>query len=135
MHLVCLCEALPDTYPKFVKWFQGHNRGHGSPIVRELKILDINMKEQDANYWATLLHRNISFYEDYSRHDLPNERLEKLAKWIRRLTPLEPHNLKIDPEIEKNLSKSFKQVLGDWVYMYPLGKLPDKKDGSGLEMI
>lgn len=135
MHLVCLTEALPDTYPKFVKWLQSNNIGHGSPIVREMKILDINMKEKDANYWAALMQRNVSFYGDYTRHDMPRERLEKLAKWVRRLTPLEPHNLKIDEELVKKLPMNFHQVMGDWVYIYPLGKLPDKKDGSGLEMI
>lgn len=135
MHLICIYESFPDTFPKFCEWLQKQSHGHGHPMVREMKIVDIAMKEQDANYWAALLSKNVGFFGDYTRHDLPKDKLEKVAKWVRRLTPLEDHKITIDEKLVEILPSSFQTRPGDWVYLYPLGKLKDKFDGSGIEVL
>lgn len=130
MHLICVAESLPETYPKFVEWMQRQSFGHGSPVVREMKILDINMPEKDMNEFCALLQRNISFFEDYTRHGIPQAKLEGVCKWARRLLPVENHGIQIDTALRDSLPKSFPLRFGDWVYMYPIGKLKDNyKDG------
>jgi len=135
MHLICVAMALPDTYPKFIQWLESQSIGHGRPLVREIKLLDITMKEQDLNYFAALLRANVGFYEDYSRHGISKDKLERIAKWIRRLTPLEDHNIQIDENLAKILPRSFRMGFGDWLYLYPLGKLKDKFDKYGVEVL
>ena len=135
MHLICVAEALPQTYPKFIQWLESQSCGHGRPLVREIKILDINVKEQDLNYFAALLRRNVGFYEDYSRHGLPKKKLERIAKILRKILPLEDHNIQIDEKLVEVLPKSFGLAFGEWLYLYPIGKLRDKFDKHGVEIL
>lgn len=135
MHLVCIAEARPETYPKFKEWIERQSHGHGHPMVREMKILDITMKEQDKNYWASLLSKNVSFFQDYTRHGLPKSKLEGVVKWIRRFLPLKDHKIEIDEDLVEKFPASFSVDFGDWFYLYPLGMLKDNYTKDGVEWL
>ena len=135
MHLFCIAETRPDTYPKFKEWLERQSNGHGHPMVREVKILDITMKEQDKNYWAALLKKNVHFHQDYTRHGLPKSKLEGVVKWLLRLLPLKKHEIEIDEDLVDAMPVSFPVDFGDWMYLYPVGMLKDNYTKEGYEWL
>ena len=93
------------------------------------------MKEKDMNYWAALLRKNVSFYQDYTRHGLPKSKLERVVGWLLRLLPLKKHNIEIDEDLVEKLPVSFPIDFGDWMYLYPIGKLEDNYTKDGVEFL
>jgi len=127
VHLIMLVENYPWMHEKTAQFFKEFKPPSGiTPIVREVRLYDVGFYESDLPY---MLKEYLKYEKAIENSHLGLKHLNRIAKWVRLLFPaLKPVDKNIKIEGERAYKNKF-------LYIYIIGKIEDRYNEKGIEVI
>ena len=136
MHLIILAEAIERNHERFKAWMTNHQfTTGGHPIIREIKLYDINIKESDLpRFMDMLIPSEVNFAHEGK---ILGSKFSFLTRIVSKFLPIK--------SLEKEKADARKRIKDgtsahqpepwDWFYLYIIGKMDDGYDKFSVEKI
>jgi len=130
MHVYVVAEAQPETFPKFVAWLRSRKypyegklrKGTGPVHVRETKVFDINVKEENYEHLMADLNNFMALGH------VPTRKINFLTKLLNLFTPLKARK-------HEHVPRNPKEESFGYIYLKQIGVIKDEIDHHGDEVL